>query len=455
MQRRLRLISTILASCLAIVMLGFGVYAALTQVTYDIEGTISYNVTDTYVEVNTKIYKSETLLTKAQLADKVEQVANLSFADIASDTSLTHLSALDDTFTNVSNLSDAGEYSKGEDLDFTFATSGENVAFAYFIVMNVANLTQNPIYAVMQDDILDVTNTFQYNNALQENILSTEDNRNIVIGIIVDDRTTPIAENSPFSYGINIGSGDVADTAEMKAKYTTEGGLYALTSNAKGVVVLKGNSVSIEKFGGMSGNSNITALVFRSGLNYVENYSFAYNTNLTKLVIPGDSNLNFDGGQMCEEGTISIYTLVVEECENPKYTSRNDSGQELNCVIDISNPDSQVLVQGTANTKWELLPEKITSIGTMAFECCLDLTSATIPQGVETIGYFAFSGCVSLTNITIPDSITSIGNSAFSNWTAEQSIYFEGTSMPENLVAGWNDGCNAKIYLNGELWTGA
>lgn len=47
MRRRLRLLPTFLAGCLALVMLGFGVYALTTPIVYDISGNISYTTTDT------------------------------------------------------------------------------------------------------------------------------------------------------------------------------------------------------------------------------------------------------------------------------------------------------------------------------------------------------------------------------------------------------------------------
>ena len=53
-------------------------------------------------------------------------------------------------------------------------------------------------------------------------------------------------------------------------------------------------------------------------------------------------------------------------------------------------------------------------------------------------------------SIVIPDSVTTLDHAVFDGWTQNQSIYFEGT-MPENLSTGWNQGCYAKIYLNGVL----
>ena len=55
----------------------------------------------------------------------------------------------------------------------------------------------------------------------------------------------------------------------------------------------------------------------------------------------------------------------------------------------------------------------VTSIGSYAFDGCIELTSIDIPNSVTSIGRFAFSGCIGLTSILIPNSVTSIGSRAF------------------------------------------
>ena len=58
------------------------------------------------------------------------------------------------------------------------------------------------------------------------------------------------------------------------------------------------------------------------------------------------------------------------------------------------------------------IPDSVTSIGFRAFYWTA-LDSVTIPDSVTTIGEDAFSGCSKLDTITIPDSVTAIGNNAF------------------------------------------
>ncbi|MDO4573001.1 MAG: leucine-rich repeat domain-containing protein, partial [Clostridia bacterium] len=60
------------------------------------------------------------------------------------------------------------------------------------------------------------------------------------------------------------------------------------------------------------------------------------------------------------------------------------------------------------------IPNRVTSIGSSAFDRCGDLTSVTIGSGVTSIGNFAFT-YTGLTSVTIPDSVKTIGNNAFAN----------------------------------------
>ena len=75
------------------------------------------------------------------------------------------------------------------------------------------------------------------------------------------------------------------------------------------------------------------------------------------------------------------------------------------------------------------IPETVTSIINNAFQNCTSLTSITIPEGVTKIDSYVFSGCTSLTSITIPETVTSIGMYAFQNCTSLTSI-----TIPEGVT---------------------
>lgn len=69
-----------------------------------------------------------------------------------------------------------------------------------------------------------------------------------------------------------------------------------------------------------------------------------------------------------------------------------------------------------------VVPDGVTSIASLAFMSCRDITSVTIPEGVVSIGDKAFDTCDKMTRITLPSSIKSIGSNAFSDCSALKSI---------------------------------
>lgn len=418
MKRTPRLLPTFIAFCIAIVMLGFGVHAATASIKYDINGDINYSITDTFVQISTKIYKSTSFISKSELADTVEQISNMTSSEILSSTNLTHMSGLDDTQSTLENFSGISKYKNGNDLNLNFAINGKNKAFAYFIVMNIKNFRESePVYAVMQDVIQDGQNTFQYNNALQENI-SSEDNRNMVIGIMIDDITTPV-NNTSFSYGINIAPGDVADSTQMTSKYTVTSQRYNL-SGAKGVVVLDPSAdgvTTLAQNGGLSNVSDMSALYIRSGLETVETGSISQDTKLTKLVMDlGDATVNsgFTTGSR-------IYNLQVSDSDEGDYTSINSQSESLNCVIKKS---TNTVLAGSNNTKFNKLPNTTLVIGESAFSGFAGLNSATIPSGITTISASAFANCTGLESLTIPYSVTSISENAFSSCSGLEKLNY-------------------------------
>ena len=86
-------------------------------------------------------------------------------------------------------------------------------------------------------------------------------------------------------------------------------------------------------------------------------------------------------------------------------------------------------------------PKSITTIGSSAFEGCVNLTAVVMNEGVKTINREAFSGCTKMTRVYLPESVTTIGDGAFYKCSSLTSI-----SIPESVTSiggGVFYGCSA------------
>ena len=201
--------------------------------------------------------------------------------------------------------------------------------------------------------------------------------------------------------------------------------LWPLTATAYDFVVdgigydINGNEATVTTkrnpglpYFGYSGSVVIPATVTYNGTTYpvteIGIYAFYGCSELTSIDIPNSVT------KIAQEafGNCDGLTSIVVESGNPRYDSRNN----CNAIIETAN---NVLIVGCKNT---IIPNSVTKIGNLAFDCCYSLTSIVIPNSVTSIGHHAFYGCTGLTSIDIPNSVTKIGEHAFAWCTGLTSI---------------------------------
>ena len=154
--------------------------------------------------------------------------------------------------------------------------------------------------------------------------------------------------------------------------------------------------------------SGLTSITIGNSVTSIEYQAFFGCSGLTSVTIP---NSVTSIGSYAFSGCSGLTSITVAQ-GNTKYDSRDN----CNALIESA---SNTLIVGCKTT---VIPNSVTSIGSMAFRNCSGLTSITIPNSVTSIGMSAFVNCSGLTSITIPNSVTSIVNQAFEGCTGLTSV---------------------------------
>jgi hypothetical protein len=186
--------------------------------------------------------------------------------------------------------------------------------------------------------------------------------------------------------------------------------------------------------------------------------------NLTNVTIgTGLTNIGRAAFTLC----ITLSNISVDPL-NSFYTG-------VNGVLFNKNQTTIVLYP-TARAGNYTIPDRVNTIGDLAFADCYYLTNVTIPNGVKTIGDQSFSECVRLCNLVLPPDLASIGpngfygcrqllnlavprgvtkiaDSAFGDCTGLTGLYFQGNAPTiGNWVLLYDT--NTVYYLPGtDGWT--
>ena len=471
--KKSKLIMSIATLCLAIAVLCFGVYAVQT-VNYSLSGNITYEVTDAFVEVQTKLYKSTSYLTSAQLGQKVNEIAESNFTTAPAGLTLVDTSALANSTSGTLT-----PYSK---TDLSFSTQAGSECYAYFFVTNIKNMSsEQNVWAVMEDNLTSPTNTVQINNGLQQTIDTA--GKNMVIGVGLDNPGNSIpADTSAFSYGIKIGVGDLATQDFNLAKLDINGStVKANRSNMNGVVVipdknpttgdaittLNGNSYPNSSTTAGFANTNFTTIAMADNIQTIGNYDvFANNQLLTNIIL--SKNLT-SIGYAAFEGCSKLSSITIP---NDVATISNDAFKECTNLKEVTFVNNSKITKINSNTFWGCssltsitIPNSVTTIDGQSFMYCTSLTAIEIPSGVSTLYGYSFSNCSGLESITvaegnttyksegnciieiasntlvlgcktsnIPSSVTSIESSAFGGCTGLTSIEIPSSVT---IINGW------------------
>ena len=471
MKKLSNLISSLSILCLAIAALCFGVFAAI-KVTYQVSGSISYEVSGAFVDIDTKIYASSTYLTNEQVDTKVEGLISET-ADI----SALGLSAYK---TDIPVFK-----SQGSDELETQPITGVNLTEnnAYFFVINVKNNSSDiNVWAQAKESVYP-TNVYEYNSGMQTTIQGNS--KNIVIALAVDDPTVSLSGD--YTIGVDVGTEEAPITFDSNtqtvSKSTTQtvtelnipnyvdgtkvevlGDFSNLTTLTKLTVPKTVETASQGALNGCNALEDLTIPFVGNNRDITETESITankYGTSFTDTVLAKTEyfghifDFEFSDTGVGPEGsnasisfnigpaTCYYYYTIPTSLKNVKVTDMDKifgfRGIQIELLYDLGDPTEisfaafqannatlieipktvQILCGNTfygCSLKQVIFEEgsQLTSIEGYDFWYCTNLLEITIPSGVNSIGNFAFYYCSSLASVSIPSGVESIGDSAFS-----------------------------------------
>lgn len=171
-----------------------------------------------------------------------------------------------------------------------------------------------------------------------------------------------------------------------------------------------------------------------------------------------------DGDTFSEEtveGVLLNYTIISESEKTcmvgyKKYpdvpTARNRRGPEENVSQvsgDITIPEEAkgyrvVQIETSAFEQTAItgvfIPNSVKTIGSYAFQMCVDLKSVRLSEQLTRIAGYTFYGCKSLTSIDIPEGVTSIGDYAFAGCEQLKDINIPSGVEQFGKNVFWNTG---------------
>ena len=217
MNRKSKLFFSLVSLCFSIAVLCFGVYSALS-VSYSISGSVSYELQDVFVDIETSLFMSTEGLEEAK-ENVHTNISNLeqSLKNNQTPNNMVKSSYLDthSTYNNgqVDSRDEITFTNQGNELSITYGNfvQGES-AYSYFVVIKITNYAENSIGVTIIPNIQNL-NTLTQNNFLSKNVAGAEEGavtEYFILSMTLDDATLSV--NGNFDLDVNITKDTVATT---------------------------------------------------------------------------------------------------------------------------------------------------------------------------------------------------------------------------------------------------
>lgn len=204
----------------------------------------------------------------------------------------------------------------------------------------------------------------------------------------------------------------------------------------------EGSQVTTIPYAFLYGTPMLKSFVLPSSVTTISNY-ILQNSGLKEITIPKsvtsiDQNAFKNAGNLeainVETGNTVYYSEegVLYKYSDNTMQKKDDDPVFFRPAASTALPKNLTVLttdyfRNNKSIKNIVIPARITSIESYAFEGCTSLETVSFENGskIETIKSRAFSGCTSLKNISISKSITTLDSAAFYNCSALEEINIE------------------------------
>ena len=214
-------------------------------------------------------------------------------------------------------------------------------------------------------------------------------------------------------------------------------------------------------------NEGIKSLTIKNDIE-IDEYAFAYCTNLESVQIDGDAKIGDYTFYQCSslktfsaKSITYIGDFAFQDCrklvsisslEQATYLGRN-AFEQCNRLESVVLPDNITEIKrGTfiscSSLKYIIIPKGVTTIEDEAFYGCNSLKEIILPSTLEYIGRYVFTGCMNINSLVIPKNVEYIGSSGMLSGI---SIFCEAESQPDVWEYDWSIGDVVAWGSNGKF----
>ena len=403
MKRKTKLFLSLVSLCFSVAVLCFGVYSAIS-VSYTISGSVHYEVTDAFVEIETKVYALDIGQTMTE-----EEMSSLSNQMSLPTLSFDEFDSLIEDQLDISDFAPTQEFEKYNSLTNTGTpnVSGINVdynnAYIYIIIINVKNLSDENFLSIsVENNIQNIElNSEVFISSSIANLTSSTNEgkgQNMIVGFSLADPTMSI-NHEEFDFTLNVQSTSQEEASSPLLKVMNEVSAVQTISPEDISLTIENQEVS--------GNNTLT---FETSIQNISEYNASVIVmQLESLQSLQDTYVYFNiKSSISFIGVARLDSLILDDNIELLY-SRSDGCNETTVSVPVSELTIYLVLlhsvttgDNTIQIKMEKVEQTFQSSHTLG-----DFTSINLVPTYSVLCENQFSMIIYNMEIEIPENLSS------------------------------------------------